>query len=403
MIKAEPRTILHFIWNHFDLVRDLFEIQTKDDLIRKETLALICEKHESDIRQKLLDYKIIRSVNDDFEFQTIYFNLIEFLLFEFRPLLPEEIEKYRVVISDLFRKIQDDIRGDKNLLLDRIRAISNQIKEFSDSVEKSTIRLLNETRDLKANVEKIEQIEKIQRATHWIENYIAPLNTILDNNHSESISNKLLDISEYVNQKRLDFPDEGIRRQFEKLYFQLAQTTPDLVRQSKILTNELLPLMERIRTEFSIISGWIEFLQAELFRRPHVIPTPKLMKAERGFIYSDTFYLNTKEYFEQFANTGDIFIEEGQIEVSRWLFNKDAYKDRLIDSLPIEDFFIWCQDILSQEDNPIKNEKYFALISLLFEDDLIVGFDPIGNTTTIKTESSIFDVPKLSVKANEVS
>lgn len=403
MIKAEPKTILHFIWNHFDLVRDLFEIQSRDDLIRKEILALVCEKYESDIRQKLLDYKIIRSVNDDFEFQTIYFNLVEFLLFEFRPLLPEEIEKYGVVISDLFRKIREEIRGEKNLLLDRIRALSNQIKEFSDSVEKSTIRLLNETRDLKANVEKIEQVEKIQRATHWIENYIAPLNTILDNNHSESISNKLLDISEYVNQKRLDFPDEGIRRQFEKLYFQLAQTNPDLIRQSKILTNELLPLMERIRTEFSIITGWIEFLQGELFRKNHIVPVPNLMKAERGFAYSNTFYLNTKEYFEQFANTEDIFIEEDQTEVNRWLFNKSVYKDLLINSLPIEDFFLWCQDTLSQEDNPIKNEKYFALISLLFEEDIIVGFDPVRNKTTIKTESSKFEVPKLSVKANEVS
>ena len=165
MIKAEPRTILHFIWNNFDLVRDLFEVQSKDDLIRKETLAQICEKHESSIHQKLVDYKIIRSVNDDFELQDAYFRLLEFLLFEFRPLLPEEIQKYGVAISDLFRNIREGISGEKNILLDRIKALSNQIREFYFSIEKSTIRLLKETRDLKANIEKIEQVEKIQRAT----------------------------------------------------------------------------------------------------------------------------------------------------------------------------------------------------------------------------------------------
>jgi hypothetical protein len=67
-----------------------------------------------------------------------------------------------------------------------------------------------------------------------------------------------MEISEYANRRRLDFGDETNRSEFEKLYIQLIQTNTDLLRQSKILTNELLPLLERIRTESLILTGWIE-------------------------------------------------------------------------------------------------------------------------------------------------
>ena len=73
---------------------------------------------------------------------------------EFRPLLPETIQKYEQSISILFRKIREGVSKDKLILGQRIGDLYNEIKEFSEAVEKNTIRLLNETRELKSNVEK---------------------------------------------------------------------------------------------------------------------------------------------------------------------------------------------------------------------------------------------------------
>src|ERR1044071_8454785 len=115
MIKAEPKTILHFVWNYFDVVRDFFETQSKEGIIRKETLAIILDKHRKEIKPQLLEYKILKSVNDDYELRDVYYKLIEFVLFEFRPLLPEEIEKFGTSISELFRKIKEGIEGEKNI------------------------------------------------------------------------------------------------------------------------------------------------------------------------------------------------------------------------------------------------------------------------------------------------
>ena len=66
--------------------------------------------------------------------------------------------------------------------------------------------------------------------------------------------------------------------------------------QSKILTNELLPLIERIRTENLILTGWIEFL-----KNPYRISPPKLLKTDTDKPFSTKIYLNMKEYFDQFT------------------------------------------------------------------------------------------------------
>jgi len=398
MIKAEPKAILYFIWNYFDVVRDLFDTQANEGIIRKETLAVILDKHRKDIKSQLIEYKIIRPSNDDFELRDVYHKLIEFVLFEFRPMLPEEIEKFGNSISELFRKIQEGIAGDKNILIERLIAISGQIKEFSDSVEKNSIRLLSETRDLKANVNRIDYKEKIVKASFWIQYYISPLNKILDVNHSESISNKLLDISEYANQRQLNFDDEAIRKSFQKLYYLLRQTNDDLLRQSKILTNELLPLIERIRTENLILTGWIEFL-----KNPYKVVPPKLLKTDTDKPFSTKIYLNTKEYFEQFTHAEEAIIEEEPPKVERWIFKKGHYKKKLIEKLPLENFFDWCNEELKDETNEITNEKVFALTGLLFEEDLAVSFSDKNETTKIKTATSNFNVPKLIVKRNGVS
>lgn len=392
MIKAEPKTILHFIWTYFEVLRDLFDLQQDNEIIRKEAFADVLNTHKKDIKIQLLEYKIVRQVNDDYELRDVYFKLIEFVLFEFRPLLPEEIDKFGTSITDLFRKIKKGIDSDRDILLERIRAISVQIKEFSDAVEKNSIRLLSETRELKGNVNRIDYKEKIQKASFWIEYYIIPLNTILDVNHSQSILSKLLNISEFANQRRLNMEDEGVRQSFEKLYHLLMQTNDEVLRQSKLLTNELLPLIERIRTESLILTGFIQFL-----KNPYRVTPPRFLKTDKDSPYSNKIYLNTIEYFEQFLQGNDAIIDIDNVEADRWLFKKAKYKEEMMKAIPIENFFDWCQKQLKGEDKHVTNEKVFALTSLLFDDEFEVTSLTKGVMVKLKTDTSNLNVPKLKV------
>jgi len=397
MINEEPISILRFISTYFDIIRDLFITQKEDIIIRRETFEIICNKNNAEgIRKTLFKYKIVKQVQDDYELRDVYYNLIEFILFEFRPLLPDEIEKYGQSISELFRKIKEGVNSDRNILLDRITALSEEVKKFSEAVDKNKIRLLSETRELKANVKRIDYREKIQRASHWTDHYILPLNKILDVNHSESITNKLFDISEFANQKRLNFDDEKIKSQFERLHKQLIQTNDDLRLNHKTFINELLPLIERIKTESLILTGWIEFL-----KNPYRIDTPKLFKPDRNNATSTKMYLSTKEYFELYQNVEDAYIEQEEEQPTRWIFNKSVYKNKLKKSLPINNFFDWCDTTLKKE-GELTNEKILALTTLLFEEDLSID-ENIGNETTeIKTINSKFIVPIIQVNKNGI-
>lgn len=392
MIKAEPVSILRFLATYYDIIKELYNLQHKEGIIRHEELTEICRKYEHDIQSQLKEYKILRPINADYELRDVYYKLIEFILYEFKPMLPETFEKYYMSMNELFRKIKDGVNGDKMILSERIVNLQSQIREFLDGVEKNTIRLLHETRELKANVDKVDYRVKVHKASFWIEYYIMPLNQILNVNHPDSVASRLLDISDFANQRRLNFDEEGIRVQFEKLYNQLIQTNDDLLRQSKILTNELLPLIERIRTESLILTGWIEFL-----RNPYKVTTPKLLKSGRSAAYNKNLFFHTKEFFEQFMDEEEVFIEDDPTTHEQWIFNKTIVKAKLKEQVPVQDFFTWCRNELMLEFKEVDADKFFAMCTLLFEEDIEKEFSDKGNRVKIKTQHSKMTVPKIKI------
>lgn len=397
-MRAEPRTILYFIWNYYDILEEVFTEHRSFGIVKRERLEEILAKTDSDLENKLIDYKILKRINEDFEFKPAYYSLFETILHEFKPMLPETIEKYHYSISELYRKIKTEINEDKQLLSSRLNDLSLQISEFYDMVEKNTTSLLKETRELKANVVKIDYREKVHKASYWIENYIIPLNKILDINHSNSISIKLYEIGEFANNKRLAMDEDSLRINFEKLYNQLIQTNDDLLRQSKILTNELLPLIERIKTESIILTGWIEFL-----KKPEKYPVPEMIKSARNTTYSRSIYLNAREYFEQFEDMDNFYLEEDGTLHDNWIFNREAYRTKLEQKLPIENFFGWAVDTLETEYEKIETEKFFALMGLLFEEDFQLEVSDEIKTQKIYTDELALKVPMIKISKYGIS
>jgi hypothetical protein len=393
MIKAEPRTILSFLHANFDVVRDLFSYQIADGLITKEVYDMLIQKHGHTMNIRLREYRVIRTLGSDYEMRDVYFKLMEFLLFEFKPLLPETIEKYKGSISELFLKIRKYENQDRDILQERIKNLSHQVREFVDLVERNTFRLLAETRELKSNLDRIEYREKVQKASFWIEYYILPLNRILDVKHSESVTSTVLDVSEYANRRRLDFQDETIRMEFEKLYAQLSQTNTDLLRQSKVLVNELLPLLERIRTESLILTGWIEFL-----RNPYKMDTPPLLKGTRTMVYAKDMLYKVREFFEQFSVNDYVTLEDGVVDFDKWIFDRELFKGNLAKSLPVNDFFSWCYKELQKDFQDIETDKFFALCGLLFDGDLQIEFPKKAERVTLTTTTSKISLPKIKVE-----
>lgn len=391
-MRIEPKTIIRFTLEYFDIIRDMFDAHVAEGILKQEHVSEIYSKHNRNIEAQMLEYKLMRRVGNDFDLRAEYLNFLKFVLEEFRPLLPEHIEKYNYSITELFRKIKDEIFGDKEVLQSRVQNLSNEIREFVTAVEHNTISLLEQTRALKANLEKVDYREKVQRASFWIDYYILPLNRILDVTHNESVISKLYNISEFVNNKRLNFYDENIRISFESLYFQLIQTNDDLLKQSRILTNELLPLIERIRTESTILTGFITFL-----RNPYRTPVPKMFKRKNNMVFSSNAALNAKAFMEQFAKDDTIYVEDIVNESEKWIFDKDHFKDILKEQLPVESFFDWAATTLEKEYTAVETDKLFALTTLLFEEDLQLEFDEKKKNEKIKTDEYTLKVPNITV------
>ncbi len=396
-MRAEPKTLLRFLLEYFETLQDLFAVQQKNQLISAQQLNEICNKHNNQVQSTLVEYKILKEVNGNFEFAPVFIALLQFVLNEFKPMLPETIEKYNFSITQLFGKIQENIEKEKEVLTASINDMALEISQFNDMIEKNTTALLAETRKLKANLEKIDYREKVIRASRWIEEYIIPMNRILDINHTNSISNKLYELAHYANHRRLIHPDENIRTKFENLYSQLIHTNDGLLREAKILTNELLPLIERIRSESMILTGMILFL-----KKPYKTPTPPLLKTTRESIISKNMYLNTIEFFAQFTVEDNVYIEDENDSREKWLFNKERYIERLQSQLPINNFFYWCTDSLIEEKEDISPDKFFALSSLLFEDNMDVEIEG-ENKIEIKTTETIIKAPVIKINSYGIS
>ncbi len=399
MIKSEPKSILLFMASHYDLLRDLFDIQVKNDIIMRESLNICLENYDKNIREQLTEYQILVEQNDDFSFNEPYFLVFEFIHQQFKPLLPDEIEHFGQSIRTLFLKIKEGINDDKNILLERIEALSNQIKKFTNAVVNNTKSLLTESRELKANNKKIDYQEKIHKARYLIENYISPLNTILDVNHSQSIYNELLNVSQFTNVKRFDYADKSIRREFEKLYHLLRQVAKDLNLQSVILTNELLPLIERIKTESQYLRGFHFYLtNGNCYKG---IEPPNIFVSTRDNIYNRFIYENTKEYFEQFKNEEEVVIVEDSQQTNDWLFDKSKYKETLDKNLPVDDFFKWCENSIKQENENFSFDNFFMVTSLLFEEDYEISVKINGKKIFISDNEMELIMPKLTIKKQE--
>ena len=110
----------------------------------------------------------------------------------------------------------------------------------------------------------------------------------------------------------------------------------------------------------------------------------------------------------KYGNILGVVIEEAIIEEDtaveeRWLFNKSRYKKKLIEKLPLDNFFDWCNEQLLLEKAEITNEKVFAMTGLLFEEDLEIGFSAQSEILKIKTKTANLNVPILKISKNGIS
>jgi len=419
-MNINGKSILGFLHRNYDFVHGLFSVAKQSNFfIKEETLKDICREFAVSF-DTLKEYRIVREQrNNEYNLPSVYVQFLSHLFSDFSMPLHESVDKYRVSIANYYTQLLQE--KEHNKVNDLINSLVSEIEEFSEIIENRTQQLLKETRELKSNLSQIDYLEKAHKASYWIDNYIIPLNDILERENPHSVYQELTRISDFASRQQYEYARFEIRKQFTTLYLHSKNIIDEVLKNSAIISKELLPLAERIRSESQILTGAIAYL--EDVRRVALGLKKEEELLQIGFfenarlkhtLYSESFGQDAKFLWERLQEDDDFVLQPIEKEVfDTWFFDletKNHYKKKLIQDLPIDNFFQWCYASLQTEfqeteTQNINTEKFFAISSLLFldeefEKDFQIQLDTIFESEKVEIclADLILEVPKIHLK-----
>jgi hypothetical protein len=403
-MRASGQTIINYFAENFAFLEELFNFSKKDNFfVSNEVLINRCNAKNINVK-KLEEYKIVKSLADgNYELNKRFTDFIAFLIDDFRLDLPESIKKYQTAIEEIYTQITlDNLTLNKQKTINQIIELSNglmnEIQEFGLQIEANTNQLFAETTEIAKNKDKLDYTDRIRKATDLIENYIKPLNDILSKEHTNSFVKQLGRISDFSNLQRHEQTDIGLLNQFQRLYQRISNINESILKNSSIMAKDVTPLIDRLRTENEIMKGVETFLLNA--KRGKIEQRVCLSEFKiRYKTYSKHWDLSAKNVFEILKKREPVNLSNLQFveQQDLWIFDKETYKNKLLQSLPIDNFFEWCYDTLSKDvQENINSEKFYYISSLLFEKEIQAEF-VVADKFEIDLSDYILKVPHVKI------
>ncbi len=401
MIKLSGKYILKFLQNHYEFVQDVFNYSKPDFVIDIDILEKLIEEYnisnEPKISlSKLIDVKFCRQLpTKDFKINRSYADFLQFLFDDFTLDLPQTLKERYKTIFELFSALKTETKSSKITVL--IQNIINVIDVFLNDIHRQTQRLLNDTESLKVNVDEYSDLSKrLEKAVFWIDEYIEPLNKILEKEHPESFYSALVEIQSYTNEKQHIADNFKLKRDYKKLYGAVVYARTELDQNLQKLTRELRPLLDRIKSDSIILSGFYHFVENVDYPENYIVPIPSPIRKTKGSAIFKGFHSEAEFFVDQFSyKTSDVYYEE-QIEELEWLPDSSFFKEQLLKEKKVEDFYLWCFNTLKQHTNEITLSKFFSLTNLLLEDDLVTEYNT-DERRIIDLKDASIKIPKVKV------
>lgn len=401
MIKLSGKHILRFLQTHYEFVQEIFNQSKPDFIIDFDVMTKLIDEHNISKEpklsiSKLLDVKFCRQLpTKDYKLNRSYADFLQFLFDDFTLDLPETLKSRYKTIFNLFTELKTEINSNKTIVL--IQAIINVIEVFLNDIHRQTQRLLSDTESLKADAKEYSDLSKrLEKAVFWIDEYIEPLNKILEKGHPESFYSALVEIQKYTSEKRFLANNYKLKREYKKLYASTVYARAELDQNLQTLTRELRPLLDRIKSDSIILSGFYHFVENIDFPKNYIAPIPSLIKKSKGIAIFKEFHSEAQFFIDQFDyKTAEVYYEE-QTEEIEWLPDSIYFKEQLLKKQKIDDFYQWCFHTLKEHTNEVTLSKYFTLTNLLLEEDLIVEYGS-DERFSIELNDAILKMPKVKV------
>ncbi len=401
ILRAEPRQVMRFVEDNFEILRDLYQVQLKEHLIPAEAFQAITRHRGDIVTRRLFAYKILREIGDDYRMTEQVGNYLGFLTQEFKPMLPEQLRRYHGSIQDLYGLLNVHQQMDEVTHALRLERLYDEIQSFLDNVTNNTHTLLKRTQQLKINRRQLSYAERLREAKQLIGHYIDPLTSIIDLNHENSIASLLQRIGRDVNLDRLGTHAPAVQDRYEQLDQLLRLVNGHLLRETDVIRRELTPLIDRIQRESEVLGGFLAFLE-----RPFLIPTPELGQRHKLQIFGDQTQADLRMYVEQFIKATKrprIRLGEGPAAAAVPVFQRAAYRKRLDAALPLGDFFGWCEETMAGVDSADRERYLLSLISLLFSDSERYALTFFPDYHSFPVEGFTYRLPRVEVVGRKSS
>jgi hypothetical protein len=408
-MSTNAQTIINYFAQNFDFLEDLFKFSKDNNFfIANEVLTNRCAAKDINIK-RLEEYKIVKPLaNGNYELNKKFMDFISFLIDDFRLELPESIKKYHYAIKEIYSQLTlDNLTLNKekttNQIIELSNGLINELRDFEAQIVANREQLFLEAMKIAQNNEDLDYSDKIKKASDLIENYIKPLNTILSREYADSFVKLLSQISDFANLQRNEQNNIAFRHQFEQLYQYMLNISHSILHTSSIMAKELTPFMNRLRTDSQIMKGVETFLlHAKQKKIDDFVILSTLKSKQSQKVYVTNFEISAKNVFEILKKQAAVNLSyQPPIEPqSFWIFDKQKYKQKLLEALPIDNFFDWCYTTLHTENQiDISSDKIYHIASLLFEKEIQAEFLTAEHKFKISLNDYILTVPHIKINA----
>jgi hypothetical protein len=392
--NLSPTRILGFMLDNFPFIELLYRIRKEDDSISNDDLQKLCTEKEFN-RDKLFEYGIlIDQLEGNLIFNIHYKRFIEFLLRESNLSLPDRWANQTKTINEAFAKLQ--ICTDKETIVRIIRALRETILEFTTGLNDELRKLFKDTESIKTGEKTDNDLTlRITKTREWIEVFVKPLNDIFDSRQDLTIIKSIREVLNYSNYKKFEENDYEIRQLYEQLYYFSDNTNKELNTIIKHLSNELIPLLQRIESNSLILKGIGLYLQKPFERKD----LPTFARRKNHSVYSKEFADEASLFLDQFKYKETIYFENDITEIDDWIPDSEHYKSELMKNLPVENFYEWCYNQLQTETENISIVKFISLANLIHEKDFYAEFSD-KQKFEIELTDAIIQLPKVKLYAS---
>ena len=367
---TDPKTILSFLNEHFDDIKTLYRINQKQKTISDVEIEKVFKTKQ--MIDRLKEYEIIdERESGSFVLNQIYQNFISFLLDDFSLDMPEQIKKYSNSLSDLYDKLKAE--NNKNDVIATMNNLINEVSRFESQLQRNISKLIKESKFIKINKKKLDYAQKMEKTQKMTATYVTPLNVIL-NEHDESIFSIIKRVVGEANNHRFGHSDTNLQNKYQVLYRYYSNISDKLLIQNKLLIQEVLPLLDTIKTESEVLGGCITFLNNN---KEYLVP--RLLHKRRNTTYSNNAKYDAQNVWEDYQDIDkEIIIGKSEPIQDKWFYDKNKYRKILMKSLPIDNFYQFIgkelERALEKNLQSIESKKFFDLSKLIFEKDIVVNY-----------------------------